>query len=123
MSKKPIYDESSIQSLDWKEHIRYRPGMYIGKLGNGKSPDDGIYVLLKEIIEQIYGVSFDKPPIKSFAYLPDEIIKLNFQKKTKLEWYKISKKFEFNSIIVPSNWKISLSPVLESKNYSLYILY
>ena len=51
MSKKPIYDESSIQSLDWKEHIRQRPGMYIGKLGNGKSSDDGIYVLLKEIID------------------------------------------------------------------------
>ena len=51
MSKKPIYDESSIQSLDWKEHIRQRPGMYIGKLGNGKSPDDGIYVLLKEVID------------------------------------------------------------------------
>ena len=51
MSKKPIYDESSIQSLDWKEHIRTRPGMYIGKLGNGKSSDDGIYVLLKEIID------------------------------------------------------------------------
>tara|TARA_Y100001936_G_scaffold251227_1_gene306380 strand:- start:4318 stop:6174 length:1857 start_codon:yes stop_codon:yes gene_type:complete len=51
MSKKPIYDESSIQSLDWKEHIRKRPGMYIGKLGDGKSSDDGIYVLLKEIID------------------------------------------------------------------------
>ncbi len=51
MSKKPIYDESSIQSLDWKQHIRQRPGMYIGKLGNGKSSDDGIYVLLKEIID------------------------------------------------------------------------
>ena len=51
MTKKPIYDESSIQSLDWKEHIRQRPGMYIGKLGNGRSSDDGIYVLLKEIID------------------------------------------------------------------------
>ena len=51
MSKKPIYDESSIQSLDWKQHIRKRPGMYIGKLGNGRSSDDGIYVLLKEIID------------------------------------------------------------------------
>ena len=51
MSKKPIYDESSIQSLDWKSHIRQRPGMYIGKLGNGKSSDDGIYVLLKEVID------------------------------------------------------------------------
>lgn len=45
------YDESSIRSLDWKEHIRLRPGMYIGKLGDGSSPDDGIYVLIKEIID------------------------------------------------------------------------
>tara|TARA_B100000614_G_scaffold170279_1_gene151606 strand:+ start:377 stop:2230 length:1854 start_codon:yes stop_codon:yes gene_type:complete len=51
MTKKSNYDESSIQSLDWKQHIRQRPGMYIGKLGNGKSPDDGIYVLIKEIID------------------------------------------------------------------------
>ena len=51
MNKKPVYDESSIQSLDWKEHIRQRPGMYIGKLGTGRSSDDGIYVLLKEIID------------------------------------------------------------------------
>jgi len=51
MSKKSTYDESSIQSLDWKQHIRKRPGMYVGKLGNGKSYDDGIYVLLKEIID------------------------------------------------------------------------
>ncbi len=51
MTKQPIYDESSIQSLDWKEHIRQRPGMYIGKLGTGRSYDDGIYVLLKEIID------------------------------------------------------------------------
>lgn len=45
------YDESSIRSLDWKEHIRLRPGMYIGKLGDGSAPDDGIYVLIKEIID------------------------------------------------------------------------
>lgn len=45
------YTEDSIRSLDWKEHIRLRPGMYIGKLGDGTSPDDGIYVLLKEIID------------------------------------------------------------------------
>ncbi|HLP40393.1 MAG TPA: DNA topoisomerase IV subunit B [Fibrobacteria bacterium] len=45
------YDESSIKSLDWIEHIRLRPGMYIGKLGNGSSPDDGIYVLFKEIVD------------------------------------------------------------------------
>ncbi len=45
------YTEDSIRSLDWKEHIRLRPGMYIGKLGDGSSPDDGIYVLVKEIID------------------------------------------------------------------------
>ncbi len=45
------YTEDSIRSLDWKEHIRLRPGMYIGKLGDGSSPDDGIYVLLKEIMD------------------------------------------------------------------------
>lgn len=45
------YNESSIRSLDWKEHIRLRPGMYIGKLGDGSAPDDGIYVLIKEVID------------------------------------------------------------------------
>jgi topoisomerase IV subunit B len=45
------YNEDSIKSLDWKEHIRLRPGMYIGKLGDGSSADDGIYVLLKEVID------------------------------------------------------------------------
>lgn len=51
--KKPDhgYTEESIRSLDWKEHIRTRPGMYIGKLGDGSSKDDGIYVLLKEVID------------------------------------------------------------------------
>ena len=51
MSTKNIYNESSIQSLEWFEHIRKRPGMYIGKLGDGSSPDDGIYVLLKEAVD------------------------------------------------------------------------
>ena len=45
------YDEDNIRSLDWKEHIRMRPGMYIGKLGDGSSVDDGIYILLKEVID------------------------------------------------------------------------
>src|SRR5689334_25070620 len=45
------YTEESIKSLDWKEHIRLRPGMYIGKLGDGSSPDDGIYVLIKEVVD------------------------------------------------------------------------
>jgi len=45
------YSEETIRTLDWKEHIRKRPGMYIGKLGDGSSPDDGIYILLKEVID------------------------------------------------------------------------
>ena len=48
---KTLYTEENIRSLDWREHIRMRPGMYIGKLGDGSSPDDGIYILLKEVID------------------------------------------------------------------------
>ena len=51
MEKQTTYTEDNIRSLDWKEHIRMRPGMYIGKLGDGSSPDDGIYILLKEILD------------------------------------------------------------------------
>ena len=52
-TKKQLFDytEESIKSLDWREHIRLRPGMYIGKLGDGSSPDDGIYVLVKEVLD------------------------------------------------------------------------
>ena len=51
MSEKAQYTEDNIRSLDWKEHIRMRPGMYIGKLGDGSSPDDGIYILVKEVLD------------------------------------------------------------------------
>ncbi|MDP4600001.1 MAG: type IIA DNA topoisomerase subunit B [Polaribacter sp.] len=51
MSQETKYTEDNIRSLDWKEHIRMRPGMYIGKLGDGSSADDGIYILLKEVID------------------------------------------------------------------------
>ncbi|MCK4631056.1 MAG: type IIA DNA topoisomerase subunit B, partial [Bacteroidales bacterium] len=60
------YSEDTIKTLDWKEHIRRRPGMYIGKLGDGSSQDDGIYVLLKEVFDNSvdefmmgYGKSID----------------------------------------------------------------
>ena len=61
----PLFDytEESIKSLDWKEHIRLRPGMYIGKLGDGSSPDDGIYVLVKEVLDNCideYTMGFGK---------------------------------------------------------------
>jgi topoisomerase IV subunit B len=51
MSQETKYTEDNIRSLDWKEHIRMRPGMYIGKLGDGSSPDDGIYILVKEVLD------------------------------------------------------------------------
>ena len=51
MSQQTNYTEDNIRSLDWKEHIRMRPGMYIGKLGDGSSADDGIYILLKEVLD------------------------------------------------------------------------
>ena len=51
MAKEVKYTEDNIRSLDWKEHIRMRPGMYIGKLGDGSSADDGIYILIKEVLD------------------------------------------------------------------------
>ena len=51
MAEQTNYTEDNIRSLDWKEHIRMRPGMYIGKLGDGASPDDGIYILIKEVLD------------------------------------------------------------------------
>ncbi|MCB0522121.1 MAG: type IIA DNA topoisomerase subunit B [Saprospiraceae bacterium] len=51
MSQQITYTEDNIRHLDWREHIRIRPGMYIGKLGDGSSADDGIYVLIKEVID------------------------------------------------------------------------
>lgn len=51
MAQEVQYTEDNIRSLDWKEHIRMRPGMYIGKLGDGSTSDDGIYVLLKEVLD------------------------------------------------------------------------
>ncbi|MDR1225892.1 MAG: type IIA DNA topoisomerase subunit B [Prevotellaceae bacterium] len=57
------YTDESIKTLDWQEHVRRRPGMYIGKLGDGKSPDDGIYILLKEVLDNSideYAMGFGK---------------------------------------------------------------
>ncbi len=67
------YDEDSIKSLDWKEHIRLRPGMYIGKLGDGSSPDDGIYVLVKEVMDNC---------IDEFAMGHGKTVELTMEGKT-----------------------------------------
>ena len=69
MSQETKYTEDNIRSLDWKEHIRMRPGMYIGKLGDGSSPDDGIYILVKEVLDNSLKkvtskeIEITKPPI------------------------------------------------------------
>jgi topoisomerase-4 subunit B len=70
------YSEDSIKSLDWKEHIRLRPGMYIGKLGDGSSMDDGVYVLLKEAIDNCideYVMGFGK---KIEIQIKDRVVKV-----------------------------------------------
>lgn len=67
------YTEDSIKSLDWKEHIRLRPGMYIGKLGDGSSPDDGIYVLVKEVMDNC---------IDEFTMGYGKVIELHVENKT-----------------------------------------
>ena len=51
MAAEQDYTEENIRSLDWKEHMRLRPGMYIGKTGDGSSQDDGVYILIKEVID------------------------------------------------------------------------
>ena len=73
MQAKTTYTEDNIRSLDWKEHIRVRPGMYIGKLGDGSSQDDGIYILIKEIIDN---------SIDEFVMGAGKIIELFIEKNT-----------------------------------------
>lgn len=65
------YTEDTVKTLDWKAHIRKRPGMYIGKLGDGSSPDDGIYVLLKEVIDNA---------IDEFAMGAGDVIEVTIEK-------------------------------------------
>jgi topoisomerase-4 subunit B len=72
------YNEASIKSLDWREHIRMRPGMYIGKLGDGSAKDDGIYVLVKEVIDNSidehmmgYGKTIDVKITESKVWIRD----------------------------------------------------
>ncbi len=74
MAKKTVaYTEDHIQSLDWKQHIRMRPGMYIGKLGDGSSPDDGIYILVKEVVDN---------SIDEFVMGAGKLIQVELEEKT-----------------------------------------
>tara|TARA_B100000686_G_scaffold355040_1_gene469330 strand:- start:3443 stop:5044 length:1602 start_codon:yes stop_codon:yes gene_type:complete len=79
---------------------------------------------LKKIIEEIYEIEFTNPPqnLKNSASINDEIIKKTFKKRTKENWEKLSKNFNFKAIIVPSDWEIQLTPYKESKRFTFYIL-
>ena len=79
MSQETKYTEDNIRSLDWKEHIRMRPGMYIGKLGDGSSADDGIYILLKEVFTQT-----QRYPNSFPSFLPGLSLDRIFYKNLKL---------------------------------------
>ena len=68
------YNDDSVKTLDWREHIRLRPGMYIGKLGDGSSPDDGIYVMLKEVIDNC---------IDEYTMGYGKQVEINIEQKTK----------------------------------------
>ncbi len=76
MSKETKYTEDNIKSLDWKEHIRMRPGMYIGKLGDGSSQDDGIYILIKEVIDNSIDEFVMGAGKKIEISVKDEIVKI-----------------------------------------------
>ncbi len=83
--QKGNYQEENIVTLDWQEHIRRRPGMYIGKLGDGTSSDDGIYVLLKEVLDnsidehmmgygKVIDVKIDEALLEEVELLQDAIL-------------------------------------------------
>jgi topoisomerase-4 subunit B len=72
--KQSTYTEDNIRSLDWKEHIRLRPGMYIGKLGDGSAPDDGIYVLVKEVMDNSIDEFVMKNGKKIIVKLKDNVV-------------------------------------------------
>ena len=78
MAEEVQYNEDNIRSLDWKEHMRLRPGMYIGKTGDGSSQDDGIYILVKEVIDNCidefvmgYGKKVDVKVEEKKVYIRD----------------------------------------------------
>jgi len=76
MSEETKYTEDNIKSLDWKEHIRMRPGMYIGKLGDGSSQDDGIYILIKEVIDNSIDEFVMGTGKKIEISVKDEVVKI-----------------------------------------------
>jgi len=75
---------------------------------------------IKNIIEKIYGVNFNIPPIKFVPCIPEKIIKNNFENRTYNEWKNLSDEFNFNWIIIPTDWKISVKPEFQNNNYAFY---
>jgi len=75
---------------------------------------------IKNIIEKVYGVPFNNPPVKFVPCIPERIIKRNFEKKNYDEWIKLSKEFNFNWIVIPSSWNINLDAEFKNSNYAFY---
>ena len=75
---------------------------------------------IKKIMEKVYDIPFNNPPIKNLLKIPDEIIKKNYEKKTKADWQEISKEFNIGALVVPSSWKIDLNLEFNDKDYSYY---
>ena len=76
----------------------------------------------RTIIESIYGLSFENPPIKFLGKLKDEWYKKNFEERKNLDWLMLSKKFNISGIIVPSNWRLQIKNKIVSKKFTAYIL-
>ena len=77
---------------------------------------------IKEIIEKVYDVPFDNPPIKNLAMIPNDVVKMSFEKKTYDRWQQIFNEFRISALIVPTNWKIDLKLNFKSSDYALYKL-
>ncbi len=75
---------------------------------------------IKNIMEKVYDIPFNKPPTKNLLAVPDKMIKENFEKKSIDDWKKISEEFNINALIVPSGWVIKLNLEYKDKVYAYY---
>ena len=136
---KTKYTEEDIKTLEWREHIRLRPGMYIGKRGDGSAPDDGIYVLLKEVIDncidefvmghgKVIEVKLDGHSISvrdfgrgiPLGKLMDCAAKINTGAKYDSEAFQKSVGFEIYFLSFRFNWDIQLTFFVYSSKNSIW---
>ena len=75
---------------------------------------------IKDIMTEVYGYDFEKPPKNNFPYLSDDFIKSNFEERSADDWVKIKNKFKSNVVITPISWKLNLKLIYSDKKYNLY---